>query len=231
MENLHTPRNIIIYAAIANQGDWNGTSQALKAPRPNASDSDMEAASKTDAITPFDDEYPRVLMNAPQGPLVLFKVETPESEELRLSKDFKADAWIQGKHGFWTDDEKEAHKATMERFAEMATVTVTDKAEIKISQGTKSITLREYCGRNVRQSDFAPAYRIASALSNNLFLFNAKPKCSGILMAAMHMSFGDNKDIYVLPHPFTSDDLCNEFLAYSTPITRQTLAEFKGIEK
>lgn len=233
MKQNNTSRNILIHLACVHNGDWQAISAAIRRRDTDIPEKDLETASRIDAVTYLDDDYPAALKNAPQPPFVLFRSDYRTdpigfTDEYRLTSGFQADAYIQRvRYGSWDYNEREAQQEVEHRFDESPTIAVTDQAEIEIRNGNKVGVYREWYS-SMGKASFAGAYRIASALSKDLFVFHAKKAGgSASVMIATHTCLGGQRNVYVLPHQWAAaDDACNDYIFYGAiPLTRQTLAD------
>ena len=224
-KNLSTPRNIIVALAIAKKGDPNAIQEHIKnRSLTDYTDAQFEEASKMDAVTILDPEFPDALKESRRIPYVLF-VASESGYGCRLDAKTRAEAWVQEKKSSetWWQASVRAQADVLDAFKNEIVVSVNEKAEITLRKGADSTTYRQYYGREPEQHDFSEAYAIAAALANRLYIFHSYPQGDEALMVAL---FGLNSDkadnIYVMPEDYAIDRVSltsnNAFIAQGARI-------------
>lgn len=212
-------RDILIYLAVKNRGDFTSIADALKKKKPvNAEEVEEVAAKYPNAVTILDDDYPSIFRarNAPKPPFVLFFKHKPTG-----LRDIKFAALVKG--GNLNDYEKKMEPLVTKAISQKGlTIIERDRGSLSLFATTPDCKAFEFSPypnemwHSLSEERVMCVNAVAGMLASEVDIIHIKENHPSLITITLALTLG--ADINVLPHEIeeteTPRDLCNNLLSY-----------------
>lgn len=205
-------RTAIIALAIRNDGEWERIHADLKA-RTELSDDEIAAARdipEGSVVTILDDDYPEQLKQAARMPFVLFRIRGAGGLPRKRS------AYLVNHIGSDGDAEYgEAAEETVRRHLGKGGWDIVSSTyeglRVQRNDATESMwSTSPEGGKKDPKVAMANAF-MAAAMCGITVIVSGRPRGKAIVAATAALSTG--RDVFAVPHPLGSGDVCNELIA------------------